>query len=658
MLTVTNARIQSGEFADKHVTGLSLRRGKDLGDSQNNFVISKFDLSELEGKQVKKVILTFSHPKVIHDGKGVKVEIFELTNTDWERPDVTWNQIMPASLGKKLGEGAIASQKNPGFDVTDFVLDAYRAGKKFGGILVRPANELATPLIIATCNFLVEEENAGRSYVFSDNNAEAWENAEKMYNEWEKRHNEIIARGDFPAEKIPEKPEQFQNRTGAHTGQNLTTAYEDKETRLIGSLPSFAAKEVKLDEYGGLSDESKRQKATGFFYVKKVGDRFFYIDPLGYPFIGLGVSGITYMYHNCPTQEKSAVEKYGSREEWAEKAIYHACADLGFNCTTYDSNCAEMIRHTKKVMAYQKAAPLMNSYAKTIGIENSTSGSSHYSQYNTMPVFDPAWETYSLAYAKEATAAYKDDPRLLGWTSDNELPMMSDMLDCYLSIDPSFGPNRYSYAAAWNWLGHMTGKDDPSLSDITNELRDLFRGFVYDRYFYVASNAFHTADPNHMYAGCRFLRYARFSKWVLSAAGYFCDYVTFNWYNDWTPPTDTLYDIERYMGKPFITTEFYAKAEEFESLGASLEANGAGWFVKNQKDRGDYYQTFTLRMLECKSCIGWHWFQYIDYYYTRNDLCRASNKGIYSSLHNEYTDLTDMMKEINKNVYSLVDYFD
>ena len=119
------------------------------------------------------------------------------------------------------------------------------------------------------------------------------------------------------------------------------------------------------------------------------------------------------------------------------------------------------------------------------------------------------------------------------------------------------------------------------------------------------------------------------------------------------------YDFASNADIPFMVTEFYAKAEENED--GLANTTGAGFFVKTQQDRADHYQSFTLRLLEAKNCVGWHWFQYTDNDPTGNPTDTSSidaNKGIVSNTHTEYTVLTDRMKEINKNVYMLIDYFD
>ena len=300
----------------------------------------------------------------------------------------------------------------------------------------------------------------------------------------------------------------------------------------------------------------------------------------------------------------------------------------------------------------------MSTYGRKRGINNSNSGSTTFSENNTMPVFDPDFAEYADEYAKNNVTA-PDNPYIIGYSLDNELPMDDIMLDNYLTIDPTKKVNLHSYATAWTWFKNVTGKDNPSGADITDEIRDRFRGFIWNKYFEVTVAAFRRYDPNHMIIGTRFLTVAAKSKWVMKVAGHYLDAITTNWYFQWTPDAETLEYMSKNADKPFIITEFYAKAGDSE--GNLANRSGAGFYVETQQDRGDYYHNFTLRMLECQNLVGWYWLQYID-----NDpdngigdlSSRDSNKGIISNYHNEYTVLTSAMKEINQNIYRIATYFD
>ena len=110
-------------------------------------------------------------------------------------------------------------------------------------------------------------------------------------------------------------------------------------------------------------------------------------------------------------------------------------------------------------------------------------------------------------------------------------------------------------------------------------------------------------------------------------------------------------------GKPILITEWYAKGID-SGLG---NTSGAGWLVKTQQDRADFYQNFTLGLLESRVCVGWHWFRYSD-----NDPNQKgadpsnldANKGIVTSDYEPYETLLESMKEINQRCYRIVDHFD
>ena len=114
---------------------------------------------------------------------------------------------------------------------------------------------------------------------------------------------------------------------------------------------------------------------------------------------------------------------------------------------------------------------------------------------------------------------------------------------------------------------------------------------------------------------------------------------------------------EQWSGKPFIITEFYAKGVD----SGMPNTSGAGWLVKTQKERGLFYQNFCLALLESKGCIGWHHFKYQD-----NDMKDKkvdpsnvdSNKGVVTAGFEEYPDFLKEMKELNGNVYALLDWMD
>jgi hypothetical protein len=266
-------------------------------------------------------------------------------------------------------------------------------------------------------------------------------------------------------------------------------------------------------------------------------------------------------------------------------------------------------------------------------------------------VFDPQFATFCDAYAKQLVST-KDDPWLLGHFSDNELPLYHRSLDNFLKLPPE-DPGR---KAVDQWLTERLVKH-PEDTTLNDQKRDEFLGFIADRYFQITSAAIRKYDPNHLCLGPRLDFEALKSKALFEAAGRHLDVIATNYYHQWSPNPEQVKNWVEWSGKPFIVTEWYAKGMD----SGFANTTGAGFVVKTQADRGRFYQNFTLGLLESGGCVGWHWFKYRD-----NDPNAKgadpsnidSNKGIVNLALEPYVPLMMAMQELNRQVYSLADYFD
>jgi hypothetical protein len=512
-----------------------------------------------------------------------------------------------------------------------------------------------------------------------ENNA-IWRYAEKLFDEWHERYLAIKDKPLPTVAKIESDPDEWTKTVysagtgfGNWTLDNVNIPYPTRTMEALDDLGDYSdyGAEQRFDEFGGLMDESRRQDATGFFYSKKIGDRWWLIDPKGYPCHIRALYGPYMNIFDSPRQKQAAIDRFGSEEGWRVGTRDLLKGELGFNTVTHQDGFSELDDR----MLIQKG---LVGFAKAYGIHKKLDlrlgGSTLFTQNNTMPIMEPEFEAFCNERAKAAEAE-RDNPWLIGYTTDNELPMDPIMLGNYLTIDPANPKNRYSYAAAWTWLRRMTGKDAPSGDDITPELQDLFRGFVWDRYFNVVTKAVKKYDPNHMLLGTRFLHTVAESEWVCRVTAEYMDCITINWYGQWEIDADKLQKICQAVDLPMIITEFYTKAMEnhgsFNHPNEPLKnTKGAGWIVRTQQDRGDFYENFTLRLLECKSMVGWQWHMYSDddtspetifhedgkTYKDQSNI--DANKGIVDNWHRPYPELCASMKRINQNVYRLIDHFD
>ena len=106
-----------------------------------------------------------------------------------------------------------------------------------------------------------------------------------------------------------------------------------------------------------------------------------------------------------------------------------------------------------------------------------------------------------------------------------------------------------------------------------------------------------------------------------------------------------------------MITEFYTKGMD----SGMANTTGAGFTVRTQLDRGYAYQHFCLGLLQSPYCVGWHWFKYQDNDPTAKGVDPSnidSNKGIINNEYQWYTPLVEKMKQVNEQVYSLIDFYD
>ena len=511
----------------------------------------------------------------------------------------------------------------------------------------------------------------------AEESAAIWENADAIVKAWHAEYTEMRNTPDVDFKEYPIRDAEFtkayyansQRKEFAHTPENL------RPTRTTESLEgwresTYFNKEYELDQYGGWINEEMKQEATGVFYVKKLDGRWFYIDPLGYPCITIGVVGPCFSYAKNQQQFEAATAKYGDSKTWAEKTVRHLKDDLGFNLVMPWAPSADDIFAVPNGPVYQKSTYPLTEYGLSKGVAKKL-GSTFFDD-KAMPVFDPDFPTFADSFIKETVAPYLDDKRVVGFTTDNEIPIEQVMLDNYMALDADEKPwHRYSYAAVWTWLRFMTGKDEPAAEDVTDELRELFRGFVYYRYFSVIAPIIRRHAPKHLYGGVRFFTPSLKAtllnaEWVVRFAGRYCDYICVNWYRRyWTLPSSLASDLTKWSGdKPFLITEFYSKADlklpdgtevVFEGAGGGFLVDGAPECDNAQQARADHYENTTLSFLEWKNIIGWHWYRYNHYWVNGKPWV---GMGIVDDNHEPYPELERAFKNINNHVYALAEFFD
>lgn len=417
-------------------------------------------------------------------------------------------------------------------------------------------------------------------------------------------------------------------------------------TRTQADLPAAAASrlEGELTSYGGLA--AQKAKATGFFYTTQRAGRWWLVDPVGGLFLNKGVVSVSPL--PSAGAQAAFTAKFGTLTNWAAQTT-RQLRQLGFNGLGAWSDTASLAA-APQPLNYTRIWNFMASYGRKRGGTLTQPGHTGYPN-DCIFVFDPEFETFCNEHAKQL-AADKNNPHLLGHFSDNELPFHLGALTNYLALPKSDPGQR----AAMAWLQARHG-EKAGLKDVTPQDDRDFLELVVARYFRIVATAIKKYDPNHLFLGSRFYGRGLAVPEIFRAAGPFVDVVSVNYYNAWTPDAARLATWEHESHKPILITEWYAKGMD-SGMG---NTGGAGWLVKTQRERGEFYENFTLGLMESKVCVGWHWFKYIDNdpTDTKTDPSnRDSNKGLFNNRFEPYTPLLESMKQINQRAYSLIEYFD
>ncbi|MBQ2733781.1 MAG: DNRLRE domain-containing protein [Clostridia bacterium] len=619
----------------------------------------KFSLKELEFADPLSVTLELASCSGQTVEKKITLIVRAVDAESWSESTLTFAN-RPRSI-KKLSEIQMYAKQTCSVDVTEYVKEAIAEGKTEIAFMLDGSSSEGWKL-----SFNSKESSASSPrlrFAYTDMSLyygravklptsqrygagnDPFEWADKLVNEYfASRKTE-----KYDTEEIKNDPSEY--TVSVQARDDVNSSYKAYKLRTLDTLKGFTATAHTLDKYGG-STALKLTK-TGFFHTERVGERWYLVTPEGNAYFDAAVANVT--ASNASEGAKTAFkELYGTEQVWAKKTV-ELLKDNGFYSMGGWSKPHE-INTGGSGLNYSEIIYFMSSYGEAYKLTADSAGHDTFINNNTIPVFDPDFVTVADRLAKAAAKDYGDDPYLIGYMSDNELPCDKKMLDNYLTLDWSNVYNSFSYAAAWVWLEKATGKENPSLADVNDTLRDEFREFVYDRYFKVVSEALKEHDPNHLYLGCRFMKEANLSEGIFRAAGRYCDAISVNYYLDLDPSGELIAQWISASGKPFVITEVYTKADD----SGLPNTAGAGKIVKTQADRGIFYQNFMLKMLESKYCVGVHWFKYRDND-PQNKNAEASNtdanKGIVGVDYSPYTDLLEAMKEINNSIYSIIDHF-
>jgi hypothetical protein len=432
-------------------------------------------------------------------------------------------------------------------------------------------------------------------------------------------------------------PIQVKNPEKVLVQRFKSTDYHPYDTITRDHFENIPVQDIPLSPYGGRTDQ--KLESTGYFRVEKLEDAWTLVDPEGHPFLCLSMNFVR-THEEWGDTRYSYPGRFASKSDWVAETFDLLRNKLGFN-TLGNWSEHEAFQENKTPIPYVFNPGIVSQFARKLGILEPSDGPTHLTN-QVLPAFHPDLPEHVDSCFKKY-AHLREDPWLIGAFSDNEIPFYERKI---LSRFLSMGENDSSTLKAREWLAERGLKEE----DITEEHDREFLTLVMDTYLTLVRNAMDKYLPNHLYLGTRFHMAITSQLSAYKVMGKYADVISTNLYHRWTPNQAAITEWTETAGKPIMFTEWYAKGND----SGMRNRSGAGLTVHTQKERGMFYQNFTLNLLRNPNVVGWHWFRYMDEPPVEHGE-GSTNKGLVNSQYDPYPELADAMGQVNHEVYALRD---
>ena len=440
-------------------------------------------------------------------------------------------------------------------------------------------------------------------------------------------------------------------------------------------------KNYDRDKFGGwIGTQNKfNLQATGFFYVQKVNDRWWFVDPAGNLFFSLA-SFFAYCdtYTNPKGKEasfewlppkageyKKLWEKYSSNEcvsfykanlmrkygqEWGKKWYLNSLRrwiNWGFNSTSAFGNRFHSLPYANGPYRFiDRCAPMIPGAAPD--------------------VFDPEFPKKLDDLCKSKLPQMSKDRYFIGYFFGNEQPfekirtVVPQLPEKYAAKRKlaEFLKNRYKTIDKFNQAWRLSAKNfeallnlkfSPSTRESENDMDD-FLALYCDTYGRILRNAVKKYDPNHLLLGFRWMPSTARNKIIVQNLGRYLDVVSINYYTDQIDP-NFVTEVSRLAGdKPVLLSEW--------SYGTTQRGHiNAVQIASTQKERGLYYQSYVETAAAINSVVGCHWFEYADQAitgrYSASPIVERCNYGLVDITDRPYSQFIQYVAKTNSRIYDL-----
>jgi hypothetical protein len=466
------------------------------------------------------------------------------------------------------------------------------------------------------------------------------------------------------------------------------------------------------DEYGGWAAGPKLQ-ATGYFHTIKQEGKWWLVTPSGHLFFSMGLDTVTANESNTVVQGRERMFEWlpgagdplaahyhasggSSQPHRRAFSFYEANLERKYGKDWYSSWQAMSLERlsawgfntianwSDPRLYVSKKTP----YVATLNICGEDSGRgrcpgmeqlAHIPPFPTgmwiYDTFDPRFPEAVDRSVRAFAAQRRNDPWLIGYFVDNELPwgfMRNDRTRYGLAIEAlslvAASPAKRAFVeqlrtrygnieklnAAWNsrlasWQELLQKPYRPK-GEFTAAREDM-GAFVKEyasRYFRTIRDTLRKYDPNHLYLGVRFAWLVReYFSWttaeVEEAATQYCDVISFNVY---LPRVDANWDFLKRLDKPTIIGEFNISVPD-RGVYPDIVVGAS-----SQAERARMYQEFVRSIVDHPDFVGCHFWQYVDEPLTGGaDGGENTGTGFVTLTDTVYPEMVVAAKSVHAEVY-------
>jgi hypothetical protein len=420
------------------------------------------------------------------------------------------------------------------------------------------------------------------------------------------------------------------------------TSAEDLKTAWAEEEKSFENVNTIASEYGGFAGTKAR--ATGFFRVEKINEKWWFVDPSGQLFFSNGscciepnsdlsrTEGREYIFTKLPPADLSPSMNSSGRKRNASFYTWNLYRRFG------DKWYQEWMDLTSERMKNWGLNTVGNWSDTDLGknrkipyVANLTGWGIQSGKMGMPDVYEPGYSKMVDSAAALQCSRFKNDPYLLGYFIGNEPPWPGreqELAELIIGGEPS--------AMKTAMEKYLDGND-------TQEKRKEFIYRTYKLFLETVCSAIKKYDANHLNLGFR-LGGVNPDEMIATSKEYF-DVFSINIYS-YSADHKIIQNIYELTGLPVIIGEFH-----FGIAGHGLAPGLAQ--TKNLEERAVAYRYYVENAAAHPALIGTHWFQWIDQPVTGRFDGENYNIGFVDVTDRPYQDMVTASKELYKRLYSV-----